>query len=242
LHSLSFTPGPAYGAQHRTKIMTKIDKKQLVFHPSSPLQSARSYGQIVPAKNASRPRLRLRPLNLALAINANSLTCSTRSLESPAAPARWSAGSDHDCPCQISHKIFIGSEFDAMNEITLKEYCITKMLTIQLEDLPKKYKLNFQEQDHKFIKMKDCASANIMEKFDEAIDFLSRCEKTPGNTLVHCRMGISRSATICTAFLMKTKQLNFDDAFGRVRERRPQAGPNFGFLGQLKVFESKIRG
>jgi predicted protein tyrosine phosphatase len=199
----------------------------------------------MPAKNAPRRRIKLRPLDLALTVHDGGPTSPTTSPGSPPSPAcpwpgTWSSDSEHDRPCQISAKTFLGSQFDAMNKTTLKEYGITKVLTIQLEDLPQKYKRHFHEQNHKFIEMKDCASANIMEKFDEAIEFLSRCEKTPGNTLVHCRMGISRSATICTAFLMKTQQLNFDDAFGRVRERRPQAGPNFGFLGQLKVYESQI--
>lgn len=183
--------------------------------------------------NQNASRRRPRRLNMTI----NPFADNTISFQSNSPTS--SSDSEGDRPSPITSKIYLGSQFDAMNKETLKNYGIKKVLTIQLEDLPQKYKPKDQNC-HKFIKMRDCASANIMEKFDEAIDFLKKCESSEGNTLVHCRMGISRSATICTAYLMKEKKLDFEEAFQRVREQRPQAGPNFGFLGQLKRFENRM--
>ena len=61
-----------------------------------------------------------------------------------------------------------------------------------------------------------------------------------GRVLVHCQAGISRSATICLAYLMKRKRLRLDEAFEFVRRRRSIISPNFSFMGQLLQFESQV--
>lgn len=61
-----------------------------------------------------------------------------------------------------------------------------------------------------------------------------------GKILVHCEAGISRSPTICMAYLMKTKKLRLDEAFDYIKQRRSLISPNFGFMGQLLQYESEI--
>lgn len=61
-----------------------------------------------------------------------------------------------------------------------------------------------------------------------------------GRVLVHCQAGISRSATICLAYLMKRKRVRLDEAFEFVRRRRSIISPNFSFMGQLLQFESQL--
>ena len=61
-----------------------------------------------------------------------------------------------------------------------------------------------------------------------------------GRVLVHCQAGISRSATICLAYLMMRKRVRLDEAFEFVRQRRSIISPNFSFMGQLLQFESQV--
>lgn len=61
-----------------------------------------------------------------------------------------------------------------------------------------------------------------------------------GKVLVHCEAGVSRSPTICMAYLMKTKQLHLKEAFEFIKQRRSVISPNFGFMGQLLQYESEI--
>ena len=59
--------------------------------------------------------------------------------------------------------------------------------------------------------------------------------------MVHCQAGISRSASICLAYLLwsqTSKTLN--EAFEFVRSRRPVVAPNFNFLRQLKEYEASL--
>lgn len=61
-----------------------------------------------------------------------------------------------------------------------------------------------------------------------------------GKVLVHCEAGISRSPTICMAYLMKTQRLRLEEAFDAVRQRRAVVSPNFSFMGQLLQFENEV--
>lgn len=61
-----------------------------------------------------------------------------------------------------------------------------------------------------------------------------------GRVLVHCQAGISRSATICLAYLIMKKQVKLEEAFEFVKQRRSIISPNFSFMGQLLQFESQV--
>lgn len=61
-----------------------------------------------------------------------------------------------------------------------------------------------------------------------------------GRVLVHCQAGISRSATICLAYLIMKKRVKLEEAFEFVKQRRSIISPNFSFMGQLLQFESQV--
>ena len=69
---------------------------------------------------------------------------------------------------------------------------------------------------------------------------LDHVRRAGGKILVHCEAGISRSPTICMAYLMKTKKLRLEEAFDYIKQRRSLISPNFGFMGQLLQYESEI--
>ena len=58
--------------------------------------------------------------------------------------------------------------------------------------------------------------------------------------LVHCHRGVSRSATVVIAYMMKFKNIGMLEAFNFVKIQRPIIDPNFGFLIQLQAFEEQI--
>ena len=59
--------------------------------------------------------------------------------------------------------------------------------------------------------------------------------------LVHCVVGVSRSATLVLAYLMLRQQLSLRQAVITVRERR-WVFPNRGFLHQLCRLDQQLRG
>eukprot|EP00118_Oscarella_pearsei_P008055 m.40617 g.40617 ORF g.40617 m.40617 type:complete len:74 (+) comp32986_c0_seq3:663-884(+) len=46
--------------------------------------------------------------------------------------------------------------------------------------------------------------------------------------------GISRSTAIVCAYIMKAKEMSFDEALDLVKSHRPSAKPNEGFAKQLR--------
>ncbi|MEQ2214378.1 hypothetical protein XENOCAPTIV_004021 [Xenoophorus captivus] len=58
--------------------------------------------------------------------------------------------------------------------------------------------------------------------------------------LVHCQAGVSRSATVVIAYLMKHTLMTMTDAYKYVRSRRPVVSPNLNFMGQLLEFERDL--
>ena len=63
-----------------------------------------------------------------------------------------------------------------------------------------------------------------------------------GKVLVHCHAGVSRSATVCIAYLMYKNNFTLEKAFDQVRSRRGVISPNLNFMQQLQEFETDIFG
>lgn len=70
----------------------------------------------------------------------------------------------------------------------------------------------------------------------EAIKWISEMKNKKMNVLVHCAGGVSRSASICIAYLMQTNGLSFQDAYLAVKKRRKCIKPNQNFVKQLKSY------
>jgi len=140
----------------------------------------------------------------------------------------------------LEKKLFISGEIEARDIDFLKTHGITAIISIQLKKLPQDV-VGFIEGldggEYLHISISDTVNVNIMEHFDRAIKFINE-NKT---TLVHCQAGISRSATLCLAYMIQKHKLTLDEAFQQLKKCRKCIGPNFSFLGQLKSFEEKMR-
>lgn len=67
--------------------------------------------------------------------------------------------------------------------------------------------------------------------------FVENVRSSGGKVLVHCLAGISRSPTICIAYLMYSQNLSLDQAYDLVKQRRRLISPNLNFMRQLFEYE-----
>nr|KJB46200.1 hypothetical protein B456_007G352400 [Gossypium raimondii] len=102
------------------------------------------------------------------------------------------------------------------------------------------YLLEYAGKDLKLVRMavpiRDMESENLLDYLDACIDFIDRSRKE-GSVLVHCFAGVSRSAAIIMAYLMRAEQLSQEDALESLKQSCEFVCPNDGFLEQLKMFE-----
>jgi protein-tyrosine phosphatase len=86
---------------------------------------------------------------------------------------------------------------------------------------------------YKVLSVGDAPSEDISKHFLSSIDFIKEAIASEGTVYVHCWQGMSRSATIVLAYVMKEKGLTFDQAYTLVQQARPMIRPNDGFVKQL---------
>lgn len=91
------------------------------------------------------------------------------------------------------------------------------------------------------VPVNDSFCEKILPWLDKSVDFIEKAKASNGRVLVHCLAGISRSATIAIAYIMKRMDMSLDESYRFVKEKRPTISPNFNFLGQLLDFEKKIK-
>jgi len=60
----------------------------------------------------------------------------------------------------------------------------------------------------------------LTSEFERCLNFIGKGKSDNTATLVHCRVGVSRSATICIAEVMQSLGLSFPRAYCFVRARR----------------------
>jgi protein-tyrosine phosphatase len=74
----------------------------------------------------------------------------------------------------------------------------------------------------------------LIDALPTCLDFIET-ELGKGNVvLVHCNGGISRSASVMIAYLMKTDCMSYDEAFAFVKSKKPNIQP-------IKEFELALR-
>nr|KJB46201.1 hypothetical protein B456_007G352400 [Gossypium raimondii] len=100
------------------------------------------------------------------------------------------------------------------------------------------YLLEYAGKDLKLVRMavpiRDMESENLLDYLDACIDFIDRSRKE-GSVLVHCFAGVSRSAAIIMAYLMRAEQLSQEDALESLKQSCEFVCPNDGFLEQVML-------
>jgi protein-tyrosine phosphatase len=133
--------------------------------------------------------------------------------------------------------IYLGSLENSLNKELHTKLNITAIVSvIQNEHIL----CDDQEYSFLHIPIADSSSVPILDYFKTFEDFIEEQINNNRNILVHCHMGISRSATLLISYLMKKLNMNFKNAYDYVKQKRPQVDPNFGFCCNLLHYERQL--
>ena len=139
-------------------------------------------------------------------------------------------------PDEIDKGLWLGSYASANNEVGLKALNIKNILIVGDNMHPR-----FPDQFvYKQIQIADEEESDIFSHLPELVRFIEDCVKRDESILVHCMGGVSRSASVVTAYVMKKYGWGFEKAVAYVRGKRSCVYPNTGFVKQLKEYEKVI--
>ena len=148
-------------------------------------------------------------------------------------------------PTHIIDNIYLGSAFNAASYDILKELNI-KVIMNATSEISNYYPDDFQYLRYKLY---DNNKHSIRKYLEQSYnDILFHQQNTPGNILVHCYMGASRSASIVLFYIMKKKthddgrNFSFDDALQFIRNKRIIVNPTFRLTKDLasSIHPSKL--
>ncbi|GJJ71361.1 hypothetical protein EMPS_03711 [Entomortierella parvispora] len=92
--------------------------------------------------------------------------------------------------------------------------------------------------------MYDNGVDSLWRHLENCVDFVDEARRANSRILIHCRVGVSRSATIVIAYLMAHYHLSLVDAYLMVRARRLSViiQPNLLFMYELLQWEQQLKG
>ena len=139
----------------------------------------------------------------------------------------------YDKPMNHIYKnIYLGNHNAAENENFLKMYDIKTVINCAAE-----LQYDYKDLISYELNMYDMPEERIISVFESAYKFVKK--HLNNNILVHCYMGISRSASFVIFYLMKEEKWDYETCFDYIQKKRPCVSPNYGFERQLKDYYYK---
>jgi protein-tyrosine phosphatase len=137
--------------------------------------------------------------------------------------------------------IYLGALEHSSNKEFLLKNNIQTIVCVTIDD---PYFKNDPEMSHinfLHIPLLDSCTETIQDHFVSFSDFIEEQIKLKKSTLVHCHMGISRSATLMCSYLIAKKNMTSRESINFLRDKRPQIEPNVGFCFRLEDFEQVMK-
>jgi hypothetical protein len=130
---------------------------------------------------------------------------------------------------QVDTHLFVGARTAAPPADTAAVLC----LTFNKDD----YTVPF----HQYSSIPDGLPKPTVAWLKEQVAFIDGHQKANRTTYVHCDAGVSRSATVTTAYLMFKNNWTRDQSLAHLKQKRPQVNPNRYFRELLLEWEKELR-
>lgn len=137
---------------------------------------------------------------------------------------------------EIIPNLYLGGIQAGWNPIILKKYHIDSVLQVLPDEPPP----TVDHIDRLIIPICDESNEDIKHFFNQTFYWIDSHIINQRKVLVHCFAGISRSATIVIAYLMRKFSWEYEKTLEFVQSKRKIIDPNIGFLQQLQSYELDI--
>ncbi|KAF1384650.1 hypothetical protein PFLUV_G00122400 [Perca fluviatilis] len=137
-----------------------------------------------------------------------------------------------DKPSKIFDYLYLGSEWNAANFEELKKNNVGYILNVTRE-IDNFFPESFTYMN---IRVYDVEATDLLSHWTDTYNFINTARKSGQAVLVHCKMGVSRSASTVISYAMKQQHWSLDMALSYVRSCRSIVKPNEGFMKQLHTY------
>ncbi|CAL8248645.1 unnamed protein product [Merluccius merluccius] len=151
--------------------------------------------------------------------------------------------------CRVTDRLYISNARAAADAAALARHNITCVINVSEGETSacSAAAASVAAEDYVHIPVADSPLTPLRDHFNRVADKIDAVGRGGeggggGRTLVHCNAGVSRSATLCIAYLMKHQDRTLREAHAWLRRCRPMARPNNGFWRQLIAYEAELRG
>ncbi|CEM30965.1 unnamed protein product [Vitrella brassicaformis CCMP3155] len=147
----------------------------------------------------------------------------------------------YDC-ARVRDRLYISSEEVAKDKSMLLSHGISHVVNAAVE-CPNVFENdpNMRIQYHT-LDLRDKGTQVLDESvLESTVAWIQGALDNGGSVLVHCKAGISRSATLVIAYLMRVEGMSYDEAVEEVRKVRHAVDPNLGFVEQVTSWANRER-
>ncbi|XP_071348930.1 dual specificity phosphatase 28 [Trachinotus anak] len=138
--------------------------------------------------------------------------------------------------CQVTKALFISNARSACSDELLRQEAVTLCINVSKQQpFPATGVAKLQ------VPVYDEPGQDLYSHFDRCADAIQKEADRGGRSVVYCKNGRSRSATICIAYLMKHRGLTLAEASQKVKTARHVIDPNPGFVSQLQRYEQELK-
>ncbi|KAJ1654519.1 tyrosine/serine/threonine protein phosphatase [Dispira simplex] len=81
---------------------------------------------------------------------------------------------------------------------------------------------------------------NLDQYFEHAFAYIDQARDAGKAVLVHCQLGVSRSASLVIAYVMRSLRLTTNEAYKYVKSKSPNVCPNLNLMYQLMDLEKSL--
>jgi len=141
----------------------------------------------------------------------------------------------------IVPRLYLSGYYAAIDEKQMSTLGVTHIISI-LDWTPDLLAFILPE-NRLHIALDDIPNADILARLDDTTQFIKAAleENTTNVVLIHCFMGISRSATVVCAYLISTKGMTAMEAINFAQSKRTIVSPNNGFRKQLHLYAARLK-
>ncbi|XP_054630298.1 protein phosphatase Slingshot homolog 1 [Dunckerocampus dactyliophorus] len=133
----------------------------------------------------------------------------------------------------IFDHVYLGSEWNASNLEELQDTGVGYILNVTRE-IDNFFPGTFSYHN---IRVYDEEATDLLAHWNDTYNFIVKAKKNHSKCLVHCKMGVSRSASTVIAYAMKEYSWSLEKAYNFVKEKRSITRPNPSFMRQLAEYE-----